>query len=425
MKKKWFRLDNAAKIYPAAASRTWSSVFRLSAETDAEADAPVLQKALDDVISRFPTVNLRIKTGFFWMYLEEVQHPVTVREDSGHPCLRFHPGEDHGHLLRVSVYRNRINVEMSHCLTDGAGALVFMKTLLARYFELKGEKVLYDHGALSLCDAPTAEEAEDTFLKMPLPPVRGKRTLGTAFHYPGKKDAPHTLRLISARLDPEQLRAKAKEAGVSINDYLTAVFIYCGCRYQEEHIPNRKRMLPVRIQVPVNLRSLYPSRTLRNFSYFVSPEADPRLGKYTFEEILKKTNAYIRYYSDPKMLFACVSGNVRDEKNLLLRLTPFPLKRAIISLVYRVMGDRTETADFSNLGRVELPTGVQEHVTEMEAVMGASLTPYCDAALITCSGVARLTFTRNMKEADMAREVLSFLAEKGISVTVRSNREDE
>jgi len=38
---RWLRLDNAAKIYPAARRRTWSNVFRLSATLKEPVDVPV------------------------------------------------------------------------------------------------------------------------------------------------------------------------------------------------------------------------------------------------------------------------------------------------------------------------------------------------------------------------------------------------
>ena len=41
-------LDNAAKIFPAARTRTWSNVFRLSATMREEVDPAILQAALED-----------------------------------------------------------------------------------------------------------------------------------------------------------------------------------------------------------------------------------------------------------------------------------------------------------------------------------------------------------------------------------------
>lgn len=276
--------------------------------------------------------------------------------------MRFWPKEDHGHLMRVNYFHNRINLEMSHCLTDGSGAITFLKTLLARYCELCGHTVQYDSGALDYRDTPDPEEAKDAFQTMPLPQVHGKRTSTRAYHYPGIRAIPHTLWLVSACLDGDMLHKKAKEYGATINEYMTAVMLYCACCHQEATQPKRKKMLPVRILVPINLRLLVPTKTLRNFSTFVDPEIDCRLGHYTFEEILKKTKAYLQYFSDPKMLFSGVASNVALQKSWLIRLIPFPLKKCIITAIYRHVGDRTVTADFSNLGRVTLPSGVNEHV---------------------------------------------------------------
>ena len=36
--KNWFKLDNAAKIFPGQNSRSWSNVFRLSVELKEEVD---------------------------------------------------------------------------------------------------------------------------------------------------------------------------------------------------------------------------------------------------------------------------------------------------------------------------------------------------------------------------------------------------
>ena len=44
--KKWMRLDNAAKIFPAVKRRDWSNVFRLSATLTQPIDPLLLQEAV-------------------------------------------------------------------------------------------------------------------------------------------------------------------------------------------------------------------------------------------------------------------------------------------------------------------------------------------------------------------------------------------
>ena len=43
--------------------------------------------------------------------------------------------------------------------------------------------------------------------------------------------------------------------------------------------------MPVKVLIPVNLRKIFNSGTLRNFVLYASPSIDPRLGEYTFEEL--------------------------------------------------------------------------------------------------------------------------------------------
>ena len=66
----WLRLDNAAKIYPAARSRHWSTVFRQSVTLTEPVDVPVLQCALEVCVARFPSIAARLRKGAFWYYLQ-------------------------------------------------------------------------------------------------------------------------------------------------------------------------------------------------------------------------------------------------------------------------------------------------------------------------------------------------------------------
>ena len=50
---RWVRLDNAAKIYPAARRKNWSNLFRQSVTLTEEVDTRVLQDALDVTVKRF------------------------------------------------------------------------------------------------------------------------------------------------------------------------------------------------------------------------------------------------------------------------------------------------------------------------------------------------------------------------------------
>ncbi len=179
--KRWFKLDNAGKLYPAVSNSRWSSAFRVSAELTEPVDPQRLQRAVDRVMPRFPSFKARMRRGVFWFYLEEIKEPLTVRLDTGHPCMPFDFRRDNGYLMRVFYYRNRISAEFFHSLTDGTGGMTFIKTLTAEYLRQLGRKVEYDHGALNPRDGATPDETSDAFLRIPLPKVRVSRLVRHAY----------------------------------------------------------------------------------------------------------------------------------------------------------------------------------------------------------------------------------------------------
>ena len=196
--KRWFKLDNAGKLYPAISTEKWSSTFRVSAEMRQAVNPALLQKAADRVMPRFPSLKVRMRAGVFWYYLEEIQQPLAVRPDAGHPCMPFRYKQDHGYLMRVVYYRNRISAEFFHSLTDGSGGFIFLKTLVAEYLRLQGRKIPCGEGVLDLRQKIDPRETRDAFLDMPLPRVRVSRHEGRAYHFPATPEIPHTLHTIAA-----------------------------------------------------------------------------------------------------------------------------------------------------------------------------------------------------------------------------------
>lgn len=421
--KSWFKLDNAAKLYPAIASNRWMSMFRLTAELKENVDPDILQKALDETILRFPTMNVRMRTGFFWYYLEEMPGRMPVRQDEGHPCMPFSKKRDGNFLFRVFYFGKRISVEFFHVLTDASGGLVFLKTLTVRYLQLLGHPVSFDQGALDITQAPTEEEIQDAFRNIELPDIRVNRSVEKTYHIPSTPEIPHTLNILAASIPCDALLNEAHRMQVTLTEYLASLILYAGYRCQEQE--GKRKKFPVRVSVPVNLRSLYGVNTMRNFSSFVNPSIDPRLGEYTLEEICKCVHNFMAYHCTKKQLSAAIATNVSDEKHLFIRLVPLFLKNLVISNVFRHSGDLHFTSTLSNIGRTGIPTGAEELIRRFEFLLGVPYAPVCNCACISSGNELRLTFSRNICETTLPRILLCTLVEMGIPVTVDSNDQED
>ena len=67
-RKYWYRLDNAAKIFPAVSKDDRSNVFRLSFYLDETVDSDILEQAVNKILPRFETFAVQMKNGLFWNY---------------------------------------------------------------------------------------------------------------------------------------------------------------------------------------------------------------------------------------------------------------------------------------------------------------------------------------------------------------------
>ena len=163
-KLRWMHLDNAAKIYPAAATSRWSNVFRLSATMSETVDRKILQSALDVTVRRFPSIAVRLRRGVFWYYLEEIKRAPEIKNEEAYPLVRMPFDDIRSCAFRVIVYGKRIAVEFFHALTDGNGGLIFLKNLLAEYITQRyGIEIPEEEGIVDRLEPPKEEELVDKF----------------------------------------------------------------------------------------------------------------------------------------------------------------------------------------------------------------------------------------------------------------------
>ena len=118
---KWRKLDNAALAFPLVTDKNDTRVFRFYCELKEEIKEETLQKALDRTMEKYPLFRAVLRKGLFWFYLERRDIPAVVKEEAGAPCSGLYIPDKKTLLFRVSYYKNRINFEVFHALTDGTG----------------------------------------------------------------------------------------------------------------------------------------------------------------------------------------------------------------------------------------------------------------------------------------------------------------
>ena len=420
MTKHWYRLDTAALIFPAIARRDWCNVFRVSACLTEEVDPEVLQRAVDDLRPRFPSFFVTLRKGFFWYYLEESARPVTVQPDYAYPLTFMSSRELRRNCMRVFYYKNRIAVECFHALSDGRGGIIFLANLTARYLTLRyGVKIPAGDLIRDLQEKPRREELEDSFLKNAAVKAAGRKET-TAWRLRGTKEKSGFKHLTTGIVDTEALRAAARSYGVTVTSFLAAVMAQSILAMQEERLP-KKEQRPVKITIPVDLRRLYGSKTLRNFTLVVSPGVDPRYGDYSFAQLCSAMHHQLKAMVTPQTMAGMIAANVQPQQVVALRLAPVFVKNLVMGMVYRSSGEKGGCLNISNLGNLPLPEEMQAYVERMEFIIGPQLSYPNNCSVLSCGGKTYINMIRIIRESELERRFFSGLVELGIPVEIESN----
>lgn len=420
-RKIWYKLDLSANVYPTLQRKNFSNVFRLSVVLKEEINPDLLQKAVNLALPRFPAFKVALRKGVFWRYLEPNNRPGPfVMPDIVNPCMPMHFKANNRYLVRIYYYQHRISLEMFHSLSDGNGALFLLRTITAIYLRLQGHTIPDGNGVMDIHETPHPEEMEDAYLRYASSRVKSPRSQGNAYRIRGHKEPFYTLNIIQGLMSVSDLKQAAMKHNASVTEYLNAVLLYALLEKQKaDHVFREK---PVTLALPVNLRRFFPSVTLRNFITMVYPSIDPRMGDYTFDEIVMQVHHYMRYYINNKFLNADITTNAATQQSPFIRIVPLFLKDFVVRQFYIRVQDCQSSAGLTNLGVVSIPDEMKPFVERFEALMGQPFSTRTNCAIISCGSVLSINFTSSIIETDVERYFFRKLVQDGIHVKIETNR---
>lgn len=416
----WLRLDNAAKIFPASLRPGWSNVFRLSATLCEPVDPRVLERAVKIVSRRFPSVCVSLQRGLFWYYLEENATPPAIRKEGCQPLLPMTRKEIGQCALRILYYENRMAMEVFHALTDGGGAMIFFKTLVAVYLREKKNIAIPADGKISLPEeTPSPEEMEDAFLRY-AGGVSAKRDPSPAFHLTGIPEKDGFLHVTCFSVPVSEILSRAKEKGVTLTTYLAALLTLCLAEIQKEKVAAEKERA-VRVQIPVNLRNHFPSRTVRNFVAVYNVGLEKGETDADFEEILHRIHHQMALMNTPRHLRAVFTANVNSEKGLGIRLVPLFLKNLVMRAVFDRVGESSACLCLSNLGRVTFSAEMERELSHFDFIIGPQAKAPYNCGVTSFGEELRINVVRNTREPELEKKLFSALSSRNIPVVLESN----
>ena len=408
----WFRLDDAAKIYPLYMKHGQMSVFRLAAVMKEPVKPELLQIALHFTIQRFPGFATTVRKGFFWHYLDQTKRRYCIQPETDIPVRPLKIAASGSQSFRVLYYENRISVEFFHILTDATGGMCFLKTLLAEYLRLLGVGCPCGDGILDVTKPPLAGENENAF---PAADRRGKGsglTDRASLQLSGKLAPVRPCRILHFEMDAEKLREAAKSRNATVTAYLLGLLFLAGRRATEAMGGS------FNIQVPVNMRKFYPSPTLRNFSMYCGIRLNLEQVT-TLDDILPEIQRQLTEKTSREAMTEMIHSSTRLVNSV--RFVPLFIKAPIARLIYGFLGDKIFSNTLSNLGVVHLPPEMESRVDHLEFLLGTLVSNRAGCALVTCGGKAVLTIAKQTADPSLEEALCRLLDEDAVQYAMKGS----
>ena len=409
----WYPLDNSSKIYPVSMHENWMSIYRLSYYLNEPVIKEVLQLALTFTIIRFPIFRTSIHKGFFWNYLDGISKHFDVREEDKIPCSKINIDHFNTQAFRVRYYNNRISCEFFHVLADASGGMVFLTTLVNEYLRLLGKAVSYNKYAINVREKINEEELEDAFLKHYKKVKGGSLVEEKALEMDGKLSIIKPCQIIHFDLDYNKIHYLSKQYDVTINElFLTFLFQVISYSTSEDG--------KIQIQVPINLRKYYPTKTFRNYSMYNTiciRKSDITDFNNTIKIVKKQSREKINKEEIDKVTYNAI--------HLIksIRFIPLFIKHPIANFIYSHFGDKSSTTVLSNLGKIDIPKEMQNEISKADFVLGTNLTNRILFSIVTVNDVVELSLSKFTTNKSIENNLYNIFKNHNLIINVHGSDE--
>ncbi|MBU0996430.1 MAG: hypothetical protein KKE16_00110 [Firmicutes bacterium] len=412
----WYRLDNAAKIYPVLPNERFTHVFRVSATLNELINPIVLEKAIEDLRPRFPSFFIQLRHGLFWYFFEKNDRKMMVKPETGIVCENIKRHQNNRYYFTFFYYHNRISLEVFHALSDGDGAIQFLKAVIKHYLTLIHDLKLTDDTIFSVGEVPEFQEFSDCYEMNYKASKRVVYKNPSAYLMKEKKIPVSACGVINSTIPTAQLLNLAKKYNTTLTQFVASLLIYSVLSITENKKLKKK---VISVTIPINLRPYFHSRTLRNFSLYFYTTYKPRDEIPDLKSIIEKVRNDFTKELVQDRIQNRLNNIVRLSKSFFVRIIPLPIKMVIFKIAYLYYGTKPSTMTFSNFGQIAMPEELKSYVKSFTFNLGSGLKPAI--AMNSYNGITKIIFSRAFMNPLLEKTFFTYLTSMGLDVEIESN----
>ena len=412
----WRKLDDQAKVFALASNRKYSSVFRLSVLLKDEIEKDKLKDAVILALKKYKAFKVKMRRGLFWYYFEENDEEPVIKLESEYPFKKVNTAENNYYLFKVTYFKNKINIDFFHALTDGIGGTKFLKEILYRYLELKYQDELK---TVELEDKEIIKDTENAYKRSYKKNTKKSEHFSRAYKIKGEKLPKNVIGINHFNINLEDIKRCSKQTeNVTLSIYLIAMLAYS---IYDANYRNYEGNKPINLCVPINLSKYLETDTISNFfSYMVISLKFKSFKTYTFNDILKKVKEQFHKKLKLEQIISTISNDAGKTNNIFVRLVPLFLKKWAIGLGSLEV-KRHFTMTISNIGKFEVDEKYSKYINNYIVILSPDWAEKIKCGICSFEDNLVVTFGTLLKDIFIENQFKKLLKENNIRFKIEGN----
>lgn len=397
MNKQWRNLDNTAKVF-SLDEKSNNNIFRLSAVLKEKVDSEKLKRAVIKTLNLYPNYKVKIKIGLFWNYLETNFKEPIIEEENNIPCKNITLKKNNEFLFKVTYFKNKVNLEIFHILTDGLGATILFKQILYNYFNLK-YKLKIDNK-----ESPNNTlYIQDEYLKNADKKLKYKKGYKKAFIIKEKYDLSNN-KTSHYILNLKKLKIICKKHNVSISEYLTALYTYAIYKT----LYNKSTKKNIVINIPIDLRKRYKVESFSNFFTCMYIEINLSSNNtITFNKILNQVRNEFKNKLSSENIKKYLARDVKLGTNIIIRIVPLFIKKKLMKYIRKVANKTTTT--LSNIGQIKIDEEYKKYIDNIMVLTSVGDNQKVKCTVCSYENNLTITINSNLIKNELEKEFYNLL----------------
>ncbi len=386
-----------------------NTAFSFVAGLTMAVDAELLERALNDLMPRFPQFYLRVeKSGESFIYAERtVPVRVNALQDRDMSCTEDGFGSES--LFAVSVLHKTVVFDFHRALTDEKGVVPFIRAVLFRYLELDGYEVENDGSVITVDSDFHDIEADDAFVRLDdIPASRPVWYMeADAASIPS---APYQEKCMAVQvhIPLSKMKGDARLYTAMPSTIVSPFFSQALLdEYPEADVPGKY----VISYIQVNLRQYFPTTTFRPFFVNLPLAYNRKLSEYPLATVLMSQKKLL----EAQLKTDALAYNAQREMGVLEKILGQKTLQEKKAAMDRMLQGKSESATYSicNIGSVIMPESISQYITEFYPVVPPVLFPY-SLSTINFKGELIVTISSSYLDGNVAAGFAGLLKENGI-----------